>query len=119
MSNHLSQDQFETSVLGQAGAPELEHIREFVSTTKELEREEAVLARLLDTEPVDRNAAFAQIDRVTQARSEMERAAAVMTLEMREYLTRTQWEQLPRTTVTTGATGLGVRTPPAGRRGNQ
>jgi len=95
------------------------HRQAIISTTNELEREEAVLARLLDTEPVDRNAVLTQIDRVTQARSEMERAAALMTLEMREYLTRAQWEQLPRTTVTTGATGLGVRTAPAGRRGHQ
>jgi anti-sigma factor RsiW len=38
MSNHLSQDQFETSVLGQAGAPELEHIRQCPECSAELER---------------------------------------------------------------------------------
>jgi Spy/CpxP family protein refolding chaperone len=101
------------------------HRQAILSTTDQLEKEEATLARLLDAETVDRNAVFTQIDRVTQARSEMERAGALMTLEMREYLSRAQWEQLPRTNVTIGATGLIVR-PPApppppvpGRRGNQ
>jgi Spy/CpxP family protein refolding chaperone len=102
------------------------HRQSIMSTTAQLEKEEAGLARLLDTETVDRNAVLSQIDRVTQARSEMERVAAVMTLEMREYLSRAQWEQLPRTTVTIGATGVAVgpgRGSPAqavpGRRGNQ
>ena len=101
------------------------HRQTILSTTDQLEKEEAVLARLLDAEPVDRNAVFTQIDRVTQARSEMERAGAVMTLEMREYLTRAQWEQLPRTNITIGATGLIKRTPATapvpvpGKRGNQ
>lgn len=38
MSNHLSQNQFETCVLGEAGASELEHIRECGECTAELER---------------------------------------------------------------------------------
>jgi len=85
------------------------HRQAIVSTTDLLEKEEAQLARLLDTDPVDRNAVFSQIDRVIQARSEMERANALMTLEMREYLTRTQWEQLPRTNLTISAAGPGGR----------
>jgi Spy/CpxP family protein refolding chaperone len=95
------------------------HRQTIVSATDQLEREEALLARLLNAQPVDRNAVLTQIDRVTQARSEMERAGAVMTLEMREYLTRAQWEQLPRTTVTTDPTGLVVRPPTIIRRGGQ
>jgi Spy/CpxP family protein refolding chaperone len=85
------------------------HRQAIVSTTDLLEKEEAQLARLLDAEPIDRNAVFSQIDRVIQARSEMERANALMTLEMREYLTRSQWEQLPRTTLTISAAGPGGR----------
>lgn len=69
--------------------PKLESSREF------LEKEEAQLARLLEAESVDRNAILAQIDRVVQARSEMERVNSAMTLEMREQLTRAQWMQLP------------------------
>ena len=90
------------------------HRQAILSTTDQLEKEEATLARLLDTDPVDRNAVYAQIDRVTQARSEMERAGAIMTLEMREYLTRAQWEQLPRTTARPPALPI---PPAAGRRG--
>jgi hypothetical protein len=89
------------------------HRQAILSTTDQLEKEEALLARLLDAETVDRNVVFTQIDRVIQARSEMERASAVMTLEMRGYLTRAQWEQLPRTNLTIGTTGLALPTPPA------
>ena len=46
-----------------------------ISATGLLEKEEAQLARLLDTEPMDRNAVLVQIDRVIQARSETERVA--------------------------------------------
>jgi len=60
----------------------------------QLEKEEAQLARLLEAESVDRNATQAQIYRVVNARGEMERTNALMTLEMREYLTRAQWTQL-------------------------
>jgi Spy/CpxP family protein refolding chaperone len=99
------------------------HRQAILSTTKQLENEEAQLARLLDAESVDRNAVFTQIDRVTQARSEMERAGALMTLEMREYLTRDQWERLPRTNVSIGTTIVrppAVRQPPVpGKRGGQ
>jgi hypothetical protein len=38
MSNHLSQDQFETCVLGQAGPSELEHIRQCPECSAEVER---------------------------------------------------------------------------------
>src|SRR5262249_26010775 len=81
------------------------HRVSIVSTTDLVEKEEAQLARLLGAESVDRSALFAQIDRVIQARSEMERANAAMTVEVREHLTRAQWLLLPRTTLTITATG--------------
>ena len=70
------------------------HRQDLASRTDTLNKEEAQLAKLLEADPLDRNAVFAQIDRVTQARSELERANSVMTLEMREVLTRAQWMQL-------------------------
>ena len=70
------------------------HRLRIVSNTELLEKEEAQLARLLEAEPLDRNAVLTQIDHVTQARGEMERENSAMTLEMREQLTRTQWMQL-------------------------
>ena len=96
------------------------------ATRDNLVKEEAQLSRLLDAEPLDRNAVSGQIYRVSNARGEVERANAAMSLEMREQMTRAQWNQLqtlsPRATVTidvpispvTGdavapAGGLGVR----------
>ena len=70
------------------------HRQAIVTSTAGLEKEEAQLARLLGAETIDRNAVLSQIDRVMQARNEMERESSVMTLEMREYLTRAQWSQL-------------------------
>jgi Spy/CpxP family protein refolding chaperone len=64
------------------------------SNKASLEKEESQLARLLEADAVDRNAAIAQIYRVASARAEMERTNATMTLEMREHLTRAQWTQL-------------------------
>jgi TonB family protein len=81
------------------------HRQTIVSGTALLEKEEAQLARLLAADPLDRNAVLTQIDRVVQARGEVERANAAMTLEMREHLTRAQWAQLqgPATRVRVGA----------------
>ncbi len=64
------------------------------SNTELLEKEEAQLARLLEAQPLDRNAVLGQIDRVIQARAEVERENSAMTLEMREHLTRDQWMRL-------------------------
>jgi Heavy-metal resistance len=75
-----------------------------------LEKEETELNRLLEAEPFDRNAAQAQTYRAIQARSDMERENAQMTLEMREHLTRAQWMLLPQPSV--GITYT-IRTPPA------
>jgi hypothetical protein len=70
------------------------HRQALTSNKEQLEKEEAQLAKLLGAETVDRNAVLAQIDRVVQARGEMERTNSVMTMEMREYLTLAQWTQL-------------------------
>ena len=69
--------------------------RQSLTSAKDsLEREEAQLSRLLDADSVDRSAVLLQINKVIQARGEMERVNAAMTVEMREQLTRTQWTQL-------------------------
>lgn len=94
------------------------HRQTIVSTTGLLEKEEAQLARLLEAETIDRNAVLTQTDRVIQARGEMERANAAMTLEMREHLTRAQWLQLPRTQATIRYFDVtGNRTGGPGQRG--
>jgi len=70
------------------------HKLALASNTEQLQKEEAQLAKLLQAETIDRNAVLSQIDRVTQARAELERTNSAMTLEMREVLTRAQWMQL-------------------------
>jgi len=80
------------------------HRSRIMSASEQLEKDEAQLAKLLDTDPLDRNAALAQIDRVAQSRSEVERANSAMMLEMREHLTRAQWSQLS----TQGPYGVGT-----------
>src|SRR5205814_6600131 len=70
------------------------HRQKIMSDTELLDKEEAQLAKLLDADPIDRNAVLAQTDRVVQARGDMERENSAMTLEMRETLTRVQWTQL-------------------------
>jgi TonB family protein len=70
------------------------HRLQIISATAALEREEAQLAKLLESEPLDRNAVLAQIDRVNQARGELERNNSLMSLEMRGVMTRAQWVQL-------------------------
>ena len=77
-----------------------------------LEKEEAQLARLLGADSVDRNASLAQIYRVVNARGEMERTNATMTLEMREHLTLAQWTQLQ------AQSNARLRIVPAGARGD-
>jgi len=69
--------------------------RQPLTSSKEtLEKEEAQLSRLLDVDSVDRSAVMLQVNKVIQARNEMERVNAVMSVEMREQLTRAQWAQL-------------------------
>jgi Spy/CpxP family protein refolding chaperone len=69
--------------------------RQNLTTSKDsLEREEAQLSKLLEADSIDRPSVFTQINKVIQARSDMERVNATMTLEMREQLTRAQWTQL-------------------------
>ena len=85
------------------------HRQSLVSSKDQLEKEELLLSKLLEAESIDRNGIFSQINRVVQARGEMERANATMTLEMREQLTRAQWTQLqasqPRIMVATPTGG--------------
>lgn len=66
-----------------------------VQNTTELAKEEAALSRLLEVDTLEpAKTVTAQIDRVIQARGELERTNSKMTLEMRQSLTRAQWVQL-------------------------
>jgi Spy/CpxP family protein refolding chaperone len=99
------------------------HRLTLISNRNALEKEESQLTQLLNTERLDRNAVSAQILRVVNARGEMERTNAAMTLEMREQLTKAQWAQLqalPPTVLSLSVpfSTLPVGTP-AGTRGGQ
>jgi Spy/CpxP family protein refolding chaperone len=59
-----------------------------------LRKEESVLEPLLDADHPDQAQAFAQIDRVAQARADLEKANARMLLSFRAVLTRDQWKRL-------------------------
>jgi Spy/CpxP family protein refolding chaperone len=72
-----------------------QHRQTIVQDKANLEQEEAALARMLDADPMESSKnVSAQIDKVIQARGQMERTTSNMTLEMRQALTRTQWTQL-------------------------
>jgi Spy/CpxP family protein refolding chaperone len=98
-----------------------ENNRQALATNKEtLEKEELLLGRFLDSETIDRAGVTAQITKVVQARAELEKTNALMTLEMREVLTRVQWMQLQvrqSVNVNVGATVPGGRG--GGRGGGQ
>jgi hypothetical protein len=71
--------------------------RNIVARQEQIEKEESLYNTLLEADQFDRNAALAQFDRVIQARAELERTNAAMSLEMRESLTQAQWIQLQTT----------------------
>jgi Spy/CpxP family protein refolding chaperone len=72
------------------------HKSSIASDSALLATQEAQLAALLAADPVDHNAVMGQIDRVAQARADLERSNSAMTLEMREVLTAAQWTQLQK-----------------------
>jgi Spy/CpxP family protein refolding chaperone len=59
-----------------------------------VQKEEAILEPLVATDPPDENKVLAQIDRVAQARAELEKANARMLLGIRRQLTHEQWVKL-------------------------
>lgn len=74
-----------------------QHRQTILQNKTSLEKEETVLAQMLDAEPLESSRVIsAEIDKVIQARGEMEKTTSTMTLEMRQVLTRSQWEQLQR-----------------------
>jgi Spy/CpxP family protein refolding chaperone len=69
-----------------------------------LDKEEAVLEPLVSAERPDAEKIRAQIDRIAQARAELEKANSNMLLELRLLLTPEQWKRLHD-----GASGPGPR----------
>jgi len=88
------------------------HKQNLTATKDQLEKEEAQLDKLLAADALDHAGVVTQINRVVQARSDMERANSLMTLEMREVLTKAQWTQLQAQPIVGG--GLYTLRTPAG-----
>jgi protein CpxP len=59
-----------------------------------LQKEEAILEPLLEADHPDESQVLAQIDRIAQARAELEKANARMLLGFRGVLTQDQWKKL-------------------------
>jgi Spy/CpxP family protein refolding chaperone len=59
-----------------------------------VQKAEAILEPLVEADPPDDNKVLAQVDRVAQARAELEKANARMLLDLRHQLTHDQWVKL-------------------------
>ena len=65
-----------------------------IDLTGALRKEEAILEPMLGAEHVDESRTLMQIDRVAQARAELEKASARMLLGFRGVLSQDQWKRL-------------------------
>jgi Spy/CpxP family protein refolding chaperone len=72
-----------------------------------VEKQNALLEPLLNANPVDTAKASAQIDKVAQARADLEKADAKMLLGIRAMLTPDQWTKLHNRAGGPGAPGQG------------
>jgi len=87
-----------------------------------LEKQQVMLGPLMDANPVDQAKASAQIDKVANARADLEKANAKMLLNIRGVLTPDQWTKLherptPPAQSAAPAGGAGAPGPPAGGGG--
>jgi Spy/CpxP family protein refolding chaperone len=62
-----------------------------------LDKEEAILEPLVEQEAIDESKAAAQLDRVAQARAELEKTRGRMLLGIRKQLDMEQWRKLKET----------------------
>jgi Spy/CpxP family protein refolding chaperone len=71
-----------------------QHRLKLIDLNASLEKEEAILEPLVGAEQPDDNKVVAQIDRVAQARAELEKANSRMLWSVRRVLTPEQWKKL-------------------------
>ena len=65
-----------------------------IDLSAEVQKQEAILEPLLEADRPDEAQVLAQIDRVAQARADLEKANARMLLGFRSVLTLEQWKKL-------------------------
>lgn len=88
-----------------------QHRFKLIDLRAALEKEEAILEPLLAAEHPQESRVLAQIDRVAEARAELEKANSRMLYGFRTVLTSDQWRQLQ-----SSDRGPGLHPPPAGPR---
>jgi Spy/CpxP family protein refolding chaperone len=74
--------------------------QKLIDLTATLDKEEAILEPLLTADRLDEIKVAAQIDKVADARAELEKANAKMLLGIRQVLTPEQWTMLKTTKLT-------------------
>ncbi len=65
-----------------------------IDLSASLQKEEAILEPLLEADPPEESKILLQIDRIAQARAELEKANARMLLGFRAVLSQDQWKKL-------------------------
>jgi Spy/CpxP family protein refolding chaperone len=71
-----------------------QHRLSLIDLNAALEKQEVLLEPLMSADQPDESKVLAQIDRVAQARAELEKANARMLLGIRQVLTADQWQKL-------------------------
>jgi Spy/CpxP family protein refolding chaperone len=89
-----------------------QHRLKLIDVTAAVEREEVILEPMMAADQPDEARIVAQIDKVAQARAELEKANARMLLGIRRVLTPDQWKKLQAETPRPGR-GPGGQQPPA------
>jgi Spy/CpxP family protein refolding chaperone len=89
-----------------------QHRLKLIDVTAAVEREEVTLEPMMAADQPDEAKILAQIDKVAQARAELEKANARMLLGIRRILTPDQWKKLQAETPRAGR-GPGGQQPPA------
>jgi len=93
-----------------------QHRLKLIDVTAAVEREEVTLEPMMEADQPDEARIVAQIDKVAQARAELEKANARMLLGIRRVLTPDQWKKLQAESPRLGR-GPGGPQPPAPRKG--
>ncbi len=93
-----------------------QHRLKLIDLTASVEREEVTLEPLMQADQPDEARIVAQIDKVAQARAELEKANARMLLGIRRILTPDQWKKLQAEAPRPGG-GPGGQQPPAPPKG--
>ena len=94
-----------------------QHRLKLIDVTAAVEREEVTLQPMMEADQPDEARIVAQIDKVAQARAELEKANARMLLGIRRVLTPDQWKKLQAETPRPGRGPRGQQPPaPAPRK---